>query len=84
MVFKLGISLVSVAEIIGLLYMAAFGAIEEYDPVHQETIGLIMILIAVIMACAMFAVIVFFAIKWKGTAVSDTKSTENAASGSKT
>lgn len=84
MAFKLGISLVSIAEIVGLLYVAAFGAIREYDPVHQETIGLILILIAVAMACVMFLVIVFFTMKWKGTAATDRKSTENAVFGSKT
>ena len=74
MAFKLGISLVSIAEIIGLLYLGAFGAIQEYDPVHQETIGLTMIIIATIAACAVFLVILFYAIKWKGTVATPQRS----------
>jgi hypothetical protein len=66
MIFKLGISGVSVAEIIGLLYLGLFGTIQEYDVVHEETIGLVMIVIATFAAVAMFLVIIFFTIKWKG------------------
>jgi len=75
MAFKLGISLVSIAEIVGVLYLGVFGTIEEYDPVHQETIGLTLIIIAATMACAMFLVILFYALKWKGTVAVNTRNT---------
>lgn len=66
MAFKLGVSGVSIAEIIGLLYLGLYGVIQEYDAVPEEAIGLAMMVITTLIASAMFLVIVFYSIKWKG------------------
>ena len=65
MAFKLGISFVSIAEIVGLLYLGVYQAVLEYNPGH-ETTGLAIMIICSLGACAVFLEIAYLTMRWKG------------------